>query len=91
MQAIERVLPDQPDQREHINNRHKSTKNIQASQGHCVWESDRFLSQIDISIDSIRSLKQLIDAAMTRIENGLLDISPLTPEQEIIFFGGENA
>ena len=80
-----------PFQRRHDHNSHQFSSDTQVSQGYCVWESDRFLSQIDISIDSIRSLKQLIDAAMTRIENGLLDISPLTPEQKIIFFGGENA
>ena len=79
-----------PVQRAHDHNTHQLTKGIQVSQGHRAWEEDLLLSVTGLSIDSMKSLNSSIDAAMARLENGLLDIAPLRAEQKALFFGGKN-
>jgi hypothetical protein len=88
MQIRECVLPDQ---REHNHNAPQFIKDTAVSQDHSVWEEYLLLSVTGLSINSIRSLNHVIDAAMAKLENGLLDITPLIAEQEIMFFGGKNA
>ncbi len=87
MQINERVATNHSS---HNHNTPQLTKDIQVSQGHRVWEEDRFLAEIGLSIDSMQSLNRAIDAAMAMLENGQLDITSLTPEQEILFFGGSS-
>lgn len=78
-------------QRRHNHSTFQFTKNAIYSQVHSGWIEGKSSSEIELSTNSIRSLKQIIDAAIAKIENSQLDISPLTPEEEALFFGGEHA